>query len=157
MASTTVSLERFRTGDLPEVCAKTGEPADLSWGTTLTHIPRWAWVLLPFGILPFLVASRIASKRVDGLIPLSERASVRIAQTTRLRMIGLLVGGALLFIGFVLDSQQATWAGIGGIAIASLATLVGVWWFVGGTWDPKAETATLRRVHPAFVEATAQK
>ena len=157
VARVTVSQRRFARGDLPDVCAKTGAPADASWPVGATYQPGWVWILLPFGVVGFLVASWFTTQRLDGLVPLSEAATRRIVRATQVRAVSLIAGIILIGLSIVFQAEPVAVAGIVLVVVASAVTLVGLWLFVGARWDPFGDTVTLKRVHPAFVEAATRR
>ena len=56
MARVRVPTARFKAGDLPAVCAKTGKPADGWLEVEAMRVPSWIFLLLLFGGLPALIA-----------------------------------------------------------------------------------------------------
>ncbi|MDP8929905.1 MAG: hypothetical protein M3O70_15395 [Actinomycetota bacterium] len=69
MARVSVSRERFRAGDFPEICVETGRPADGLVEARFDSTPDWTWILLNFGVFPFLIATWFATERVEGKLP----------------------------------------------------------------------------------------
>ena len=72
MARVAVTVEDLEAGTLPGVCAKTGEQADGFATIEFTSTPQWTWILLLFGILPFVIARAFSKVRVVGLVPMSD-------------------------------------------------------------------------------------
>jgi hypothetical protein len=152
MARTMAAVEDLKAGNLPRVCAKTGEPADGYATLEFRSTPGWTWILLLFGILPFLIAHAFATVRFTGILPMSDRALER-AQSFRwtYRVIFALavveVVAALLF-----GSEVLAWAGaavfFGGLLYFVIGAVV-VWpnGRVIGDW------VSLSFVHPRFAEA----
>jgi hypothetical protein len=94
-------------GTLPPVCAKTGEPTDGYTKIRFSSAPGWTWILLLFGIFPFLIAQYFATVHVEGIVPMSDVAQRRVTVFNRL-FIGLVALGAIVFVvGWVLDTEAA--------------------------------------------------
>ena len=107
-------LER---GALPQVCAKTGVPTDGSTKIRFSSAPTWTWILLLFGIFPFLIAQYFATVRVEAIVPMSDVAQRRVAVFNRL-FIGLVaLGVVVIVIGFAFDTEAA-------VILAGLAILI---------------------------------
>ena len=94
-------------GALPPVCAKTGVPTDGSTKIRFSSAPTWTWILLLFGIFPFLIAQYFATVHVEGIVPMSDVAQRRVTVFNRL-FIGLVALGAVaIAVGFALDTEAA--------------------------------------------------
>lgn len=79
--------------------------------------PTWTWILLLFGIFPFLIAQYFATVHVEGIVPMSDVAQRRVAVFNRL-FIGLVaLGVVVIAVGFVLDTEAA-------VILVGLAILV---------------------------------
>jgi len=95
-------LER---GTLPPVCAKTGAPTDGYTKIRFSSAPSWTWILLLFGILPFLIAQYFATVHVEGIVPMSDVAQRRVTAFNRL-FIGLVaLGVVVIVVGWALDTE----------------------------------------------------
>jgi hypothetical protein len=107
MARVAARVADFEAGTLPAVCAKTGEPTDSEVKIRFSSAPGWTWILLFFGIFPFLIAQYFATVHVDGLLPMSDIAQWRVKVFNRL-FIGLVVLSAVVIVvGFALDTEAA--------------------------------------------------
>jgi hypothetical protein len=139
-------------GTLPPVCAKTGAPADGYSRFEALSAPGWTWILLLFGILPFLIARYFSTVRVVGLIPLSDAARRRIGMFNRL-VVGLLVASlAVIAMGFVLDTNRdVVVLGLAMLVAAILVMLFGRP-FVLPDGTVEREWVTLAYVHPRFAD-----
>lgn len=148
MARAAATVDDLEEGDLPPVCAKTGEPADGFAEIEFTSTPSWTWILLLFGILPFLIARYFSTVRIVGLVPMSDAALRRgraFAWTTR----GAFALGVLVFaIGLFTDPTVVA-VGIGVVIVALLVTLVG-WPFVWPTGTVTDEWVWMSFVHERF-------
>jgi hypothetical protein len=97
-------LER---GALPPVCATTGVPTDGYTKIRFSSAPTWTWILLLFGIFPFMIAQYFATVRVEGIVPMSDVAQRRVTVFNRL-FIGLVaLGAVVIVVGFALDTEAA--------------------------------------------------
>jgi hypothetical protein len=98
-------LER---GTLPPVCAKTGVPTDGYTKIRFSSAPAWTWILLLFGIFPFLIAQYFATVHVEGIVPMSDVAQRRVMVFNRL-FIGLVALGAIVMVvgWWALDTEAA--------------------------------------------------
>jgi hypothetical protein len=70
-------------GMLPHVCAKTGNPTDGYTRIRFSSAPTWTWILLLFGIFPFLIAHYFARVHVVGIVPMSDVAQRRVTVFNR--------------------------------------------------------------------------
>lgn len=148
MATAFASIEDLRTGSLPPVCAKTGEAADGVARLEFTTTPSWTWILLLFGILPFLIARGFSRVRVNGLVPMSDSALRRGRIFGRVVFILFLLGAALLIWGSAAGPAIA-WAGIG-VLLGSLLVVVVGWPFIWPTGQIDGDWVQLGFVHPRF-------
>ena len=155
MARVWVPLAAFQQGDLPPVCAKTGQPAQ-RWlvvrATTLS-----SWVVLPLlllGIVPLLVAMAVAP-HVEGMVPLSVGADNRLRRARIARWGLLTLTGALLvawWLGMVLPAAQLV---VAPLVMAVALYGVEVAWSVGARLDHGLDEVMLSGVHPGFRSAVA--
>jgi hypothetical protein len=151
VARAAARVEDLEAGRLPPVCAKTGEAAEGSATIEFTSTPAWTWILLLFGILPFLIARAFSKTRVRGIVPMSD-AALRRARTFNWICAGILVLAAILLVtGFV---------GHPHLLMAGLVTLIGAlvflavgWWFVYPSGQISGEWVWLSSVDPRFAEA----
>jgi membrane-bound metal-dependent hydrolase YbcI (DUF457 family) len=148
-----VDAERFRTGELPPVCVVSGRSADRVVRVRFTHTPDWPWLLLPFGVLPALIALMFTSQRLDGALPLHQRAIDDHRRRRRL-VVALLVLSLVLLLGAALTTESAlAVAGVVGLVLAIVAKLVTDLRFVRAVPRDGGRQVMLRRVHPDFAAA----
>lgn len=106
------------------MCAKTGEPTDGQVKIRFSSAPAWTWILLFFGIFPFLIAQYFATVQVDGLLPLSDVAQRRVKMLNRV-FVGLVaLSLGLILIGFLTESHFVL-AGLAMLVAAILILAVG--------------------------------
>ena len=152
MARILLRREAFESGRFPPVCCKTGQQADTYSVWEFTHTPGWAYILIPFGILPFLIVLAFATKHFKGILPMNARAQQRLIAARRMVWGFGLAGIGLALLGLTLAEPLI--AGIAAaVGVAWLVTMVCVW-----IWSPNARldddnVIDLGRVHPSFVEA----
>ncbi|MDP9185128.1 MAG: hypothetical protein M3O29_05620, partial [Actinomycetota bacterium] len=100
MARAAATVEDLVDGHLPPVCAKTGGPADGFATIVFTSTPGWTWILLLFGILPFLIARYFSSVRIVGLVPMSDVALRRGRAFTLTYRGFFALAGLVIAVGF---------------------------------------------------------
>jgi hypothetical protein len=134
LAGVWVPLAAFTQGDLPPVCAKTGQPGQRWLIVRATTLSSWAVLpLLLLGIVPLLVALAVAP-RVDGMVPLSVGADnllrgARIARWALLALTGALV--VAWWLGMDLPAAQLV---VAPLVVAVVLYCVEVAWSVGPGW-----------------------
>lgn len=150
MARVAASIGDLEAGTLPPVCAKTGNYAD-AWATIeFRSTPNWVWIMLLFGIFPFLIADYFAKVRVVGHIPMSSVALQR-AQWFRWSWWGALAVAVLLVaVGLTTESEAAA-LGLGVFLGTLLYVIVGTpfFWPMG---RPSGDVVWLSFVHKRFAE-----
>ena len=151
MARTTARVEDLKAGTLPPICAKTGGAADGFTSIAFYSTPGWTWILLLFGILPFLIARAFSTTRVVGFVPMSEVSLRRGRAFTWTYLGSFLVGALLLALGFVTVPRVAE-LGVGVLAAAVVFTCVG-WLFVWPTGHLHGEWVDLSFVDSRFARA----
>ena len=148
MARVLVRRQTLERGEFPPVCCKTGERAEAYDSFEFSDTPSWTWILILFGIFPFLIATAFATQRFSGVLPMSHRARDRLKTARRTSwVLGL---SAVIF-------------GAAGLAAGSrwiyLSAAFGVMWLVAITlvwrFSPNANLASdaveLSNVHRGFV------
>jgi hypothetical protein len=129
MAHTAATVEDVEAGNLPPVCAKTGEAADVYTEMEFTSTPDWTWILLLFGIFPFLIARYFAKNRVIGLVPMSTVALRRARWSTWAVWGFLALGTALFVLAIPAESDVRAQLGLG-MFVGAVVFLILVWLFV---------------------------
>lgn len=152
MADVWVSREHLHAGDLPPVCVVSGQPPDARVPFRSSSLPEWTWVLLLFGVFPFLIAAYFAEEEVVGEVPV---VAAVVERYHRLRRWSVGLAGAAL-VGLVVAAATPTrwlaWSSglllIGGVAVAVTASRG----FIDGRPDRTGLWVKLTRVHPNFVQ-----
>lgn len=129
MVHAIASVEDLESGYLPSVCAKTGEPATGFSTVRISHLPGWTWILLLFGIWPFLIAWFFATRRIDAKIPMSDLALRRVRTYTTTYVVVFTVAVVLLGIGLFTEHPTVSWFGLL-TAFLGLAVIIVGWFFV---------------------------
>ena len=104
MAFAVVDARDFRDGQLPDVCVLSGEPADNAMLVRATSPPPY--VLLLFGILPFLIASWLSTSGVDGQVPIRHARYLAAARRLRRWRVHAGVAGGLVVVAVALLLMQ---------------------------------------------------
>ena len=73
MATITITSREASRGLLPPVCALTGEPTEDVKQKTFLWQPAWVFLLVPVGLLPFLIVALILRKTMTVRLPLAQR------------------------------------------------------------------------------------
>lgn len=95
----------------------------------VSNLPGWTWILLLFGIWPFLIAAYFATRRIDALVPMSGLALRRVRVFTGTYGVLFTLAVVLFFIGLFGEHPTLVWLGI----ITALLTLLFIsigWLFV---------------------------
>ena len=164
MAAVSVFVDDAILGDLPLVCAKTGEPADFLVTVRKTvggGIPVWVWFLLflgPLGIVALLLAAAFAPAQeyLTVRIPETEASRQRERQLERWRLGALGAGVAVPFLGLLTVGMfPLLWLAAGVAFFLAAGAITVVLWqqSVGVSIDVTRRWVTFANVHPAFVEA----
>lgn len=140
--------------DLPDVCVRTGRPADARIEFRHRSTPGWTWLLLPFGIVPFVLANLFAGELVVGEVPVTRELVERQRRVRRLAALLLATGILVVVIGVV---ASAPWVVGTGLAVA--VTGFGLYAYDAFTWigarpDRTGLWVRMTRVHPDFAAAT---
>jgi hypothetical protein len=152
-----VHREDLITGDLPPVCVRTGDPTDELVAVRLDSLPEWTWILLLFGVVPFLIAAIFATERVPGRLPMSLRARERRRGHRRRVWAAGAVAFGLFVVAAVAQTSWPFWFALGALVVV-LGSLLGLERSLPSARPDRTGLGVhLRRVHPAFVEAVAQR
>jgi hypothetical protein len=154
MAVAVASIEDVEQGHLPHVCAKTGQPADGFATLQFASAPGWTWILLFFGILPFLIARYFAARRIYARIPMSDLALRRIYAFTWTYRIFFVAAVLLLAAGWLLSEDQGSIVLLIGVAtlVVTIAFWSIGWFFVFPTGRVEDEFVTMSFVHRRFAD-----
>lgn len=156
MASVWVSARDLNEGKFPGVCAKSGEPADGMVGVKFGTTPGWTWILLLFGIFPFLIAAYFAQLRAQGLLPMSAAALARARSYSRWQ--GASIWASLAFFGLAVvqaaRAQTSTpFLAVGCLLLGTALVLSLFDWVYWPSGKVDGQRVLLLHVHQRFVDA----
>lgn len=154
MARVWVEREALRAGDLPPVCAISGEPADTHLPVRFSHLPPWTYLLLFAGVLPFLIALWFAPEPIPGRLPV--RAEVVRSWRRRRRRATVATVAAFVVVVAALALGWPPELMIGALVLFVVTAGALAWVASGmadGTLDASRRWVELRRVHERFAAA----
>jgi hypothetical protein len=151
-------------GNLPLVCAKTGEPADfLVWVRQAVGggIPGWVWLLFlfgPLGVVGLLVAALLspATEYLTVRIPESEGSFQREKRLQRWRWAALGAGVFVpLYVALRPGMFPQLWLLLPVAAFLAAGGFTWVLWrqSISVSIDVSRRWVTVANVHPAFAQA----
>jgi hypothetical protein len=113
--------------ELPYVCIKTNRPADVWLPRTVSWYPKWTLVLLPLGLLVWLIVAGLLRRQATIRVGLCESRRVGRVWTIVLAWGGVVLGLGLLILGAVLEKRQpeAVWLIPVGIVLFFASAIVG--------------------------------
>jgi hypothetical protein len=76
---------------LPDICIKTGEPAEGARRQEFGDIPGWTLLLIFWGLIPFLIAAGFARRRLAAEIPASDQVLRRLRMVDYSAIAGLVL------------------------------------------------------------------
>jgi len=153
MAVAAARVDDLERGDLPAVCAKTGEPCPGLVKDTLRVVPRWVSASAVLAIVPYYVARFYVSRRVEAKLPIADGRLARIRRFVRAAWVALVIAAAGL---------AAALFGAGAVGLVALAlgvfayvliVYLGDQMWVGARPSRRPDVVILTRVHPAFAHA----
>jgi hypothetical protein len=137
---------------------QTGEPADRLLPVRATYVPRWTWLLLPFGWLAFMIARGFTTELATGLVPFSQAGLARKRAQAWARLGWGVLGAVLLLV--VLYRVAWPLALLGGCVLVALLSGLGLisaelhaTGAVGAHLDPENGAVVLWGVHDRFKQA----
>ena len=148
MAKVEVAVSDLERRYLPPVCVKTGGPADVGVAKTFVWVPGWTWILILFGIIPFLIARYFTARRVTLELPATSEVDRRRRNANVTTV--LLCAGAIGLLVYSSAQQILVlyWL-VGALFVGTLVyrsvELYAHW--IGGYL--LEETLVLSRVHPS--------
>jgi len=147
-----VTVSDLERRTFPPVCVKTGLPAEVGVAKTYVWVPGWTWILILFGIFPFLIARYFAAHRVTLELP----ATVEVDRIRRNANMTTTLTCALAIALLIFSSWQqlsALYWLVGVLLLGALVyrTIQHYAHWVGGFLQE--QTLVLTRVHPRFVDA----
>ena len=153
MADALVSRERLFYGELPEVCAKTGQPTSALVSTTFERVPPWTFLLLFAGIFPFFIALLFVREKVKAKVPMTREVVERYHGRRRWLLIGY---GVILLALVVAAALQESWfmlVGLIGVVMVAVTEYRRARDWINAVGVRDTPFVELRRVHPDFARA----
>lgn len=138
--------------DLPHVCVLSGREADGTTSFRLARTPGWTYVLLLFGILPFIVAMFFATERITIHLPVEREALAAVRRRRHRAIAAVVIGVAVGVVSAVVGSTVLLWSGI-------VAAVGGLLWLALGPnvprWKPTGDVGRIELgwVHHVFAAA----
>jgi hypothetical protein len=151
MARIAVRRDALEQGLFPPVCCKTGAPAGAFNRWEFSNTPTWMWILIFFGIFPFLIATAFATERFSGVLPMSDRAQARVNVTRRL--VWLFGAAAVLSFGAGLARFTSLLPIAIAFAVLCAGALAANWLFSPNANLEGRDVVILSNVHRDFVAA----
>lgn len=153
MARLVVYVTLLEPGYAPHLCARTGGPVDTLVELYFYRTPLWIYLLIPIGVLPFLIALRFAQQEVVGLLPFSQPVVDRYRSLNRSMLLVAAGSVAALLAAVPLRQALLAWLGIAGLPAALVLLLLRNRGYVRGTPSAGLQTVELVGVHPDFAAA----
>lgn len=157
MARVTVFVDSVVRGDLPMVCAKTGEPAvSKALVRSTTRSPGLAWLLVffgPPGWVALAVILWIGGEQLEGRVPMSQEAWDRICRRTRGAWIAAGAAVACLVLAVALQFPGLGVLAVAALVVAVVSTIGTNLATVELSLDASRRWVTISSVHPDFAAA----
>lgn len=150
-------------GDLPRVCMRCGAPADELVSKNFSWHPGWVFVLLLFGVLPFIIVALMTMERTQVLAPMCARHKRHWSGRALLLFLTLLIPVTVFVIAIVAENQVRPGqqsALSGGLCIGSVLVLAA--WAIAAIVvqmtairciDITPDVIRLTNLSPGFVDA----
>lgn len=170
MAAVTVFVDDAVGGNLPGICAKSGEPTTrhLTITEDMTGSLGALWLAVPFGPVGWLILVLVAASRRRSKLTVRLPYSTQVLgwYTSAVRQMLWCLGGTVVALGLciaapaaipIVDGSTAWIAAMAVFGAGAVATTVCRWrgqrLLVGLSLDASGRWVTLHKVHPAFAEA----
>jgi hypothetical protein len=153
MAVVAARVDDLERGDLPAICAKTGEPCVGLVKDTLWAVPRWVSALAAFAVVPYYVARMWVGRRLEVTLPIAPSRLAWIRRFVRAAWIALVAAAAGLAAALFGAGMIGVAALIVGVAVYVSIVYAGDHLWVGARPSHRPEVVILTRVHPDFARA----
>jgi len=147
-----VAIRLDQDDQLPALCAKTGLPTDYVMKQEFAEVPGWTVLLMFWGIIPFLIATGFARRKVTVELPISPDTLRSIRRVDMFTLVAFVVAVGLLVTALLIGELGLAV----GAVLAAFATLMAgslgrslVW--VRGRLD--GAVVRLYGVNPTFAAA----
>jgi hypothetical protein len=130
VTSATIPLANLAPNRVPQICVKTGEPAQCLVPAVATATPKWAWLLVLLGGWPLFVARRYLFTREVLALPARNYVYDRLDWSKR----GMF--GCFIVAGVVTVASLATlnWSGLALAWLLAVCTTAGWLLIVPRSW-----------------------
>ena len=143
-------LER---GDLPAVCAKTGEPCETLVKDTVRVVPRWVSPLVFLFVFPYFIGRAYTSRSIEAKLPIAAGRRERIRKLVRVSWFALVLAVAGLSAALFGAGAVGGIALVVGLMAYLLIVYAGDQMWVGARPSRRSDVVILTRVHPEFARA----
>jgi hypothetical protein len=156
--------EAAATGELPALCMCCGAPADEIVPKNFSWHPGWVFILVLFGVLPFIIAAAMTMESARVQAPMCAKHRRHWSARTAFLLFTLLVPITVVVVAIVVAAQQRgvlQSAVSGGLCVGSMVSLA-AWAIAAVAVQARAircleitpDVIRLTNVSPTFVEAT---
>ena len=152
MAVTAARVDDLERGDLPAVCAKTGEPCVGLVKDTLRVVPQWVSALAVL-VIPYYFARALVVRRIEVTLPIAPGRLQWIRRFVRAAWVALVLAAAGLAATFFGAGPVGLIALLAGAVAYVTIVFVGDRLWVGARPSQRPDAVVLTRVHPAFAHA----
>ena len=153
MAMAAARVDDLESGDLPAICAKTGEPCVGLVKDTLWVVPRWVSALAAFAIVPYYLARMVVARRIEVTLPIAPSRLQWIRRFVRAAWVALVLAAAGLAAAVFGAGVIGVGALVAGIAAYVVIVYAGDHIWVGARPTHSRDVVILTRVHPDFARA----
>src|SRR5271166_6158937 len=94
MAVVAARVDDLERGDLPAICAKTGEPCVGLVKDTLWAVPLWVSALAAFAIVPYYIGRMSVGRRLEVTLPIAPSRLAWIRRFVRAAWVALVAAAA---------------------------------------------------------------
>lgn len=150
-------VDDLEQGELPAVCAKTGEPGPGLVKDALRVVPRWVSALAVLAIVPYYVGRAYASRRLEVTLPIGPGTLDRTRRLVRAAWVALVVAAAGLASALFGAGGVGVLALVAGLVAYVVIMYVGDQMWVGARPSRRSDVVILTRVHPEFARALAEQ
>jgi len=151
MARIAIRREAFEQGQFPPICCKTGGRAEVFRRWEFSNTPGWTWILVFFGVFPFLIATAFATERFFGVLPMSGRSEARLTVTRKL--VWSFGGAAVASFALGLAKFGSLIPIAIAFAVLCLLAIASGWFFSPNANLDGRDVVVLSNVHRGFVAA----
>jgi hypothetical protein len=139
----------------PWPCAQTGALTSDVLVLTATRTPRWIWLLLFFGVWPYLIAAYFTRVSAKVAVPFTNEAWHRYLKKWKFARNAMIISATLTVLYLGVFRAQPQWIAILGLCCFLVAVGLAIQNEIanmcGASLRPDDQTALISRAHPTFV------